>query len=509
MVKALIAGVSEYDINGVNNLPYCTNDIACFKNSLITELNTKEENIIVCGKNKRVLLNEFKEKIKYLEDRVEIDDTLILYFSGHGAKNQQMNYLVLTDNFVSVKEIVNVIDKIKCKNKLVIIDSCHSGTNEPSSDTKLDINETAEAFVGVGCAVMASCSFEEKSVFDYDRKISLFTKYVCDAMKYTMVKDGEKSLEDINKVVYRLAEVDKQKSSVLQHVNFISNIVGTILFNVEEYHPYIQQKIEMETEEYIISSVEPIHATVKRYSIKVMLKNICDEPKIARIVNEIKDEAIYYEIYRNKNAERCFKGKKAKILFLYFGYSIEDMNNNNYAFIATWVDNDQDKSHWYRGNVINNVSVDINKSYDSIRVLIEENTVDNNTAVTLYRKIVYRMIELANNFINYYREYRNTLISEQELIFYVKSIRESIRSNYISMSDYPFTKPELSEWAKCYNNLASTIDDFYYCFDGKKDNGSISDRIIRVDNLIKRYHEDLEKIKEADNRYINNQQVIS
>lgn len=507
MVKALIAGVSEYDINGVNNLPYCTNDIDCFKNTLITELNTEEKNIIVCGKNNRVLLNEFKEQIKYLEDRVEIDDTLILYFSGHGAKNQQMNYLVFTDCFVSVKDIVNVIDNIKCKNKLVIIDSCHSGTSEHSSDTKLDINETAEAFVGVGCAVMASCTFEEKSGFDFDRKISLFTKYVCDAMKYTMVKKGHKSLEDINRVVYRLAEVDKQKSSVLQHANFVSNIVGTILFNVEEYHPYIKHKIETETEEYIISSVEPVHSSVKRYSIKVMLKNRCDEQKIAQIVNEIKDKAIYYEIYENKNAERRFKGKKAKILWFYFGYSIEDMNNSNYAIIATWVDDDQDKSHWYRRNVINNVSIDTNKSYESIRMLIEENTADNNNAVMLYRKTVYGMIELANNFIDYYRDYRNTLISEQELIFNVKSIRESIRNNFISMSDFPFTKPELSEWAKCYNNLAATIADFYYCYDEKKDNGTISDRIIRVDILIKRYHEDLEKIREADNKYIINQQV--
>lgn len=80
MVKALIAGVSEYDINGVNNLPYCTNDIDCFKNTLITELNTEEKNIIVCGKNNRVLLNEFKEQIKYFEDRVEIEDTLIYIF---------------------------------------------------------------------------------------------------------------------------------------------------------------------------------------------------------------------------------------------------------------------------------------------------------------------------------------------------------------------------------------------------------------------------------------------
>ena len=84
------------------------------------------------------------------------DDTFIFYFSGHGGKN----CLILSDSLIELQDLINTIEQIHTKNKIVILDSCHSG----------------------GFAVLASCGAEQSSGFNEERKISLYTSFVCDAL---------------------------------------------------------------------------------------------------------------------------------------------------------------------------------------------------------------------------------------------------------------------------------------------------------------------------------------
>lgn len=111
-----------------------------------------------------------------------------------------------------------------------------------------------------------------------------------------------------------------KKAIPVQHNAFRSNIVGTIFFYVEDYVPYKKQEIYKETDKYIIYSVEPCHANVKRISIYVILRLPCSKEKLADISNEINKEAIYYEVHNNNQCELRFRGMPNNIIFSFFGY---------------------------------------------------------------------------------------------------------------------------------------------------------------------------------------------
>lgn len=513
MIKSFVVGVSDYNLPNCKSLPLCLNDIYAFRNALVLGLSAKEENIFLCGKNKKVLKKDFETNFISFVDTIENDDTFIFYFSGHGAKQGKINYLVFSDTLeadalISIDEIINIISSINCKNKVVIIDSCHSGnSNNFNSIQKLDINETADKFVGIGCAIMAACDIDEESGFDAKSRMSLYTRIVCDALtnRFT-IREGKKSLEEIVRIVDRVSEIENAKRTNKQHANFRSDIVGTIFFDVEDYHPYEKQKIFKETNEYIIYSVEPVHAgIVKRYSIKVILKFPFDKTEISIITNKIKNEALYYDVYSNTISENLFKGKRTNVIFCYFGYSIEDMANNNYAFRANWVDDNQDRGYWYKKSkdaiVINDVIVYTNNSYSFLREYILNNTSDSETIVKNIRSCIYQMIELTETYIRQFREYKNNIITtEDELMDNVEKISQRIRKLYLEYTDLPIVPVELKNWESAYSNLAATIDDFCLCYD-KNNKRDSNNRFALTEQTIRRYYYDLEKIKEVDKEF--------
>lgn len=192
-------------------------------------LSVNLEDMLLCGENGRVNVNEYRAAFKDISMLINDEDTFVFYFSGHGAKKSAVNYLVFSDNFISVEEILELIDDIKCKNKLVLIDSCHSGNKNISLEPSIDITSTVDDFVGHGCAIMVSCDFDEVSGFDSYFQLSLYTRILYDAFTSPfLIKQGKKSLEDIKNYVDRLANIANQSTKQAQHNAFRSSIVGTI-----------------------------------------------------------------------------------------------------------------------------------------------------------------------------------------------------------------------------------------------------------------------------------------
>lgn len=177
-IKALLVGVCDYLTIKCPPLPLCKNDLYAMRTALIHGLNVSSNNIILCSETGIVTRIQLVTSIHTaLEDTTE-EDTFILYFSGHGGKN----CLVLSDGLIDLQDLINTIGQIQTKNKIAILDSCHSGGFALDSVPIIDLDETVEHFAGRGFAVLASCGAEQFSGFDEDRKISLYTSFVCDAL---------------------------------------------------------------------------------------------------------------------------------------------------------------------------------------------------------------------------------------------------------------------------------------------------------------------------------------
>jgi len=280
-VKALLVGVCDYFVPGCASLPLCKNDLYELKNALIKGLNVKCENIKLCGKSGKVTVKDFI---------LSFDD------SGHGAKE----FLVLSDDIIPLEKIIDLLERVESKKKIIILDSCHSGTLNINGIPQLNVNESVDQFTDHGYTILSSCGVEEESGFDMTRNMSLYTRFVCDALTSRfLIRKGKKSLNDINNAILHFAKIDNNSNNNKnQHPIFRSNIGGSIFFDVEDYRPYKANQVYEETDDYIIYEVNPTHhANVKRFSISILLRYQMTLEEIAKVSEEIIKKAIHYEVY--------------------------------------------------------------------------------------------------------------------------------------------------------------------------------------------------------------------
>lgn len=496
-IKVLLIGVSK-SINGHSDLPLCKNDILKLKKSLKNGLKVDDSNISVCGKNGRIDKTDLIFSLKKIIQEISDEDTFIFYFSGHGGKG----VLALSDCLISTQEIIDFIEKIQAKNKIIILDSCHSGA---FSISEIAIQETVEEFVGKGYAVMASCGADETSGFDKNESMSLYTRFVCDAISSsTIIRKGKKSLESINQLVTRFAELwNKKHPDKIQNPIFRSNIGGTIYFDIDSYIPYQNKKIYEETDDYIIYDVEPCHQiSAKRYAIKVILKHYCTNYQIADIASEIQKKAMEYESYYNKISEQRFYKKSPNIIWCYFGYDIDDMKLGQFLCRTTWVDESQDKDYWYKSNknsvLIKDIHIEFYTFYKLLKE-IQDIKIGKDELIKTTREYTKKLITLAEKHRSFFQEYLNNTLTETQLVNEFININDSIENLFFLQSDLPIPQSDIIDWAREHANLACIIHNFSLYYNKKYiDKWSSEQRKFLMKRTILDYEQALEKLKIID-----------
>lgn len=126
--KALVVGIDEYGSPNIN-LNCCCNDAEAVKDLLANNGNG-DPNFEVSVKNNIMTKGELKTAIKncFSGD----SDVALFYYSGHGFINEIGGHLVTPDyetgdEGVPLYEILHIVNKSKCKEKIVILDCCYSG----------------------------------------------------------------------------------------------------------------------------------------------------------------------------------------------------------------------------------------------------------------------------------------------------------------------------------------------------------------------------------------------
>ena len=124
--KALVIGIDNYPNSALYG---CINDAKEIA-SLLKNNEDDTRNFDVRLKLDIENKEDLSKEIKLLFDGDE--EIALLYFSGHGTTKEDGEYLCTPDytsNFPGVKlsDITTWISKSRCKNKIVILDSCFSG----------------------------------------------------------------------------------------------------------------------------------------------------------------------------------------------------------------------------------------------------------------------------------------------------------------------------------------------------------------------------------------------
>lgn len=127
MKKALIVGINNYPKVPLSG---CINDASSFSSIIETHGDGSpnfdvrlETNVLTKSALKRMIVELFNGNC----------DTVLLYFSGHGFLNEIGGYIVTPDHIkydegISMDEVLILANQSKAKDKIIILDCCHSGT---------------------------------------------------------------------------------------------------------------------------------------------------------------------------------------------------------------------------------------------------------------------------------------------------------------------------------------------------------------------------------------------
>ena len=114
----LLIGVERYENEELKSLPAAVRDLALMKYALTDGLKFDADDIRVLGESGVVPARSFARALSEFEGLISEEDTFVLYFSGHGTAEG----LCFSDSIVNLQSIVDFVEQLRAKNKIVILD---------------------------------------------------------------------------------------------------------------------------------------------------------------------------------------------------------------------------------------------------------------------------------------------------------------------------------------------------------------------------------------------------
>ena len=242
MNLAILIGISEYDNSG--NLSACSEDVNIMKN-IIDKIDKFDD---ICYIKKNITAREIKTKIanfinKYSKEAV---NELFFYFSGHGYRNGNDFFYVVSDfnenklETTSLRntELDSLIKNLSPKLTIKVIDACYAGTQYiKSSEQDLSpiLNKSAKENEFQSLYFLYSSDSNNESLAN--DKISFFSKSFFESL---IQQDGEIRYRDIISYI-----ADDMKLKKYPEPTFITQAKSTEVFanissNIINYlNPYI------------------------------------------------------------------------------------------------------------------------------------------------------------------------------------------------------------------------------------------------------------------------------
>lgn len=176
--KALVVGIDDYPVNPLKGCVNDADDIA-----KLLEINDDES--VNFAVQKRTSKTNYINKAslrKWISECFSGDDDIALfYFSGHGYIDATGGYIVTQDYGpmdwgVSMQDILTYANQSRCRNKIIILDCCHSGSVGSISTTGQNT-----AFINEGVTILTASKSDETAA--EIRGHGVFTGLLTEALK--------------------------------------------------------------------------------------------------------------------------------------------------------------------------------------------------------------------------------------------------------------------------------------------------------------------------------------
>lgn len=205
-IYALIVGVAKYKT--MESLNYTDDDAyrvyAFYKGIEGGALPDDQISILI---DEAATNSNIKAELAKMAEKVDGDDALVVYMSGHGLTN----YFVPSDfdgrnNALAYQELTSMLDQSYAKNKILIMDACHTGSaltarsafDAPLKNYYQKLNESQ-----AGTVMFSSSRTDEVSLESSGLRQGIFSYYLLKGLKGAANLNGDQivTVEEIYKYV--------------------------------------------------------------------------------------------------------------------------------------------------------------------------------------------------------------------------------------------------------------------------------------------------------------------
>lgn len=498
---ALLTAVGNYDRKlELENLDSSQHDLDIMTLALTQGLRIDNDNIRRLGEDGTVDAISFARSIAEFDSMLTEEDTFIFFFSGHGLYHE----LMFSDSGVTINSIVDYVERLPAKQKIVILDCCYSGQAMVGPIKQISYEDSIDSFVGTGIAVLASCAADREARLTDGGYCSLYTQVVYYSLtSRRMIRGGKISLTDISEEIrYLMNQWNNTHPGKEQKPIYRESLIGTIYFPVEEYHPYVPQRVFFEAEDYIVHHVKPLSTgTLKRLAAFVILKKD-DDSIIPEVTRKVTSQILYSDVYSSKQSEMRFNGRPADVVWCYFGHDETDLVRSNHFAYTIWSGDEKLRETYYRENrnaeVIDDIYVFWNSSYQIIKEIQDSNSSEEDI-IAEYRRLSNILIEHAETFIKDMEEVENGTISYMTVKAANQTWIRTVKSLFFKLSDAQVVPISHNDWAEKILEMSGWIVDMAllleHARDWKKDG-----MMWFIKNCVRRYQESLELLKSGSER---------
>ncbi|MDY6901071.1 MAG: EAL domain-containing protein [Cyanobacteriota bacterium] len=257
---ALLIGVSEYDYE-LNSLPGSLKDVDAMQRVL-----QHPDMGDFCANNIKVLKNpqipDMGMEIEKIFSNCQKYDLVLLYFSGHGIKDDNGNlYLassqtckhpngqLITSSTVAASFVHKVMDKSPSRRQVIILDCCFSGAFARGMRVKNDGHiDIKNQLGGEGRAILTSSTSTQYSFEEQASNHSIYTRFLVEGIengKADMDGDGLISINELHEYTRtRMQEVaPKSKPEIYAFKEGYKIYLSKARFMKSQIFPLSENKI--------------------------------------------------------------------------------------------------------------------------------------------------------------------------------------------------------------------------------------------------------------------------
>lgn len=252
---ALIIGIGEYERkDDLNSLRYAVKDANAIRDALVDpQTGTFLDDHVILVTNltpDKPTRDKIFSSLETFRKELKPDETLLIFFSGHGSTIEETAYLlpynanlnIPKDTAISLSDWKQRIEAIPAREKIVVLDACHSGGVEKN---KGSMGEMTSAFENAISSLKAQVTFSssqqrQASYEDESFGHGVFTHYLLEALKESGDEDhdGTVTLQEASAYVAQKVRTwgireGKSQTPFLEPPNLSTDVILSVVKSVE------------------------------------------------------------------------------------------------------------------------------------------------------------------------------------------------------------------------------------------------------------------------------------